>query len=243
MGMPISLHVRQGADTSAIAAAFAWLRRVDRMFSLHRPDSQVSELNRGVRALADCDPLMREVLDLCELARERTGGCFDALLPGPDGRVAFDPSGLVKGWAVERAGDLLTDRGVADFSLNAGGDIVLRVGAGLPRWRVGVEDPAAPERLCAVLELGDTAVATSGTARRGAHIVDPRTGRRIGGTVSVTVLGPSLTWADVYATAAVVRGPDDLDWLAAHPDHQALAVDGSGSIAATPGLHTLVRRR
>lgn len=236
MGMPISLHVRSGADAPAtatsVAAAFDTLRRTDRIFSPYRKDSQVNELNLGTRALADCDALVREVLDLCEQACERTDGCFDALLPGPDGRVAFDPSGLVKGWAVERAGDLLTDRGVVGFSLNAGGDIVLRGGATRPKWRVGVEDPAAPRRLCAV----DTAVATSGTAARGTHIVDPRSGRRIGGAVSVTVLGPSLTWADVYATAAVVRGPEDLAWLGEHPGYEALAVSDAGDLIASRGL-------
>ncbi|MEV4539542.1 FAD:protein FMN transferase [Asanoa sp. NPDC049518] len=242
MGMPISVHVRSGADAlfvaDAVAEAYGSLRQVDRIFSLYRVDSQLSELNQGVRALTDCDPLVREVLDLCEQARELTDGWFDALLPGRDGRAAFDPSGLVKGWAAERAAALLADRGVADFSLNAGGDIVLCGGNGLPPWRVGVEDPAEPDRLWAVLEVGEAAVATSGTARRGAHIVNPRSGRAVAGLVSVTVLGPSLTWADVYATAAVARGPDNLAWLGGHPGYHALVVDGNGLVAATPGIPT-----
>ena len=218
MGMPISVHVRAGGQTvgvaNAVAAVFDELRAVDRMFSTYRPDSQVSELNRGLLRVTDCDPLVREVLELCEEARRRTDGYFDAMLPGPEGRVRFDPSGLVKGWAVERAGRLLAERGVTDFSLNAGGDIMLRTGSDQPDWRVGVEDPAAPDRLLAVLPVRTGAVATSGTGRRGAHILDPYTGRSVVEAASVTVVGPSLTWADVYATAAVARGAGSIRWLA-----------------------------
>jgi thiamine biosynthesis lipoprotein len=238
MGMPISIHVRAGGDAAgfadggadaagvaaAVAAAFEYLREVDRMFSTYREDSQISRLNSGRLRIADCDAAVREVLDLCELARQRTGGYFDAMLPGPDGRVRLDPSGLVKGWAVERAAGLLVDRGVLDFCLNAGGDIALRAGADQPDWRVGVEDPSCPERLLAVLPLREGAVASSGTARRGAHIIDPHTGQPSTAVASVTVTGPSLTWADAYATAAAARGAGAESWLASVLGYRALVV-------------------
>jgi FAD:protein FMN transferase len=237
MGMPISVHVRAEAHTPAVAravaAVFDELRAVDRMFSTYRPDSQISELNRGQLRLADSDPLVREVLDLCEEARRRTDGYFDAMLPGPEGRVRLDPSGLVKGWAVERAGRLLADREVADFSINAGGDIVFQSGPDQPDWRVGVEDPAAPDRLLAALPVRTGAVATSGTGRRGAHILDPHTGRSAVEVTSVTVVGPSLTWADVYATAAVARGAGGIRWLADLTGYQALIVDATGALTVT----------
>ncbi|MFF4879634.1 FAD:protein FMN transferase [Micromonospora sp. NPDC000668] len=241
MGMPISVHVRAGAETpgiaAAVGAAFDDLRAVDRMFSTYRPDSQISELNRGLRRLADCDQPVREVLELCEEARWRTDGYFDAMLPGVDGRVRFDPSGLVKGWAVERAGWLLADRAVADFSLNAGGDIILRTGPGQPEWRVGVEDPADPRRLLAVLPVRRGAVATSGTGRRGAHILDPHTGRPVNALASVTVIGPSLTWADVYATAAIAGGSRSLSWLRRQTGYRAIAVDDTGETGSSTLVH------
>lgn len=224
MGMPISIHVRIGAAAAAVAEVFEYLREVDRMFSTYREDSQISWLNTGRLRIADCDPRVREVLDLCELARRRTGGFFDAMLPGPDGRVRLDPSGLVKGWAVERAADLLVERGVPDFCLNAGGDIALRAGADQPDWRVGVEDPSCPDRLLAVLPLREGAVATSGTARRGAHIVNPHTGLPSTAVASVTVTGPSLTWADIYATAAAARGAGAETWLASLEGYRAMVV-------------------
>lgn len=214
MGLPVSLHVRgaTGDPDAAVAAAFGLLHSADRMFSTYRADSQVSRINRGELLLPDADPTVREVARLCATASRLTGGWFDAHLPGPDGRPWFDPSGLVKGWAAQRAADRLTAGGVGDFCLNAGGDVVLRRGPGRPAWRVGVEDPAHPDRLLTVLELGTGAVATSGTGRRGAHVVDPHTGLPATRLSSVTVTGPSLVWADVYATAALARGarPNDL---------------------------------
>lgn len=85
-----------------------------------------------------------------------------------------------------------------------------------------------------VVERARGAVATSGTARRGAHITDPRSGRPAGAVRSVTVVGPELLWADVYATAAVARGADALDWLATLDGYAALLVDAAGRIRATP---------
>ena len=80
-------------------------------------------------------------------------------------------------------------------------------------------------------------VATSGTAHRGTQIVDPRTSRPVQHLMAVTVTGPSLMWADVYATAAFVRGPDALAWLDCLPDHEAPVVNRSGSIAPPADGH------
>ncbi|WP_375373570.1 FAD:protein FMN transferase [Micromonospora sp. ATA51] len=106
--------------------------------------------------------------------------------------------------------------------------------AGRPAWRVGVENPGRPERLLDVLERERGAVATSGTSRRGAHIVDPHAGRPAEAVRSVTVVGPDLLWADVYATAAVARGADALDWLATLDGYAGLLVDAAGRLRATP---------
>jgi thiamine biosynthesis lipoprotein len=77
------------------------------------------------------------------------------------------------------------------------------------------------------------AVATSGTAARGEHIIDPVTGAAPGGLLSATVIGPELTWADVYATAAFVRGSDALAWLSGLAQHVAVVVTTDGSVRTT----------
>ena len=129
MGLPISIHVRgTGAARPevdvAAAAAFADLRSLDATFSTYRRDSEISRLDRGELALADASPLVHEVIGLCEQARRRTGGAFDARLPAPGGRHRYDPSGLVKGWAAERAFARFRALPGVDVYLNAGGDVV-----------------------------------------------------------------------------------------------------------------------
>ena len=116
---------------------------------------------------------------------------------------------MVKGWAAERAAAPLRALPGTDFCLSAGGDIVCRtLDPDGPPWRIGVEDPRDPRRLVAVVPLGTGAVATSGSAHRGQHVVDARTGRPPIGIASVTVVAASLTDADIDATAAYAQGPD-----------------------------------
>lgn len=239
MGMPISVHVRTDLPrspvvTAAVERVFAELRRVDAVFSVRRADSQVSWLGRGELALAGCDADVGEVVNLCAQARERTEGWFDADLPGRDGVRRFDPTGLVKGWAVERAARHLAELERADFILNAGGDVVVGCRrTDTPDWKLGIEDPADRTRLVASVPLRVGAIATSGTAARGEHIFVPATGRPATGLRSVTVIGPSLLWADVYATAAFARGPGCLPWLTGLPQHVGLVVALDGTVTTT----------
>ena len=107
MGMPVTVDVRDaGAGAEAAGRAFAWLRWVDATFSTYDPTSEISRLGRGELALREAHPLVRSVLARCERLRRRTGGYFDVRAAG-----ALDPSGLVKGWAVQRAGRMLEAAG------------------------------------------------------------------------------------------------------------------------------------
>jgi thiamine biosynthesis lipoprotein len=246
MGMPISVHLRGSAGTTprqaAVDAVFAELRSVDRIFSTYREDSDISQLDRGEVTAERCDPAVREVLDLCERARAGTDGYFDIWLPGADGSVHLDPSGLVKGWAAERAAGRLATLGADDHYLNAGGDIALGcAGPESSPWRIGIEHPDQSGALLGVVALTSGGIATSGTAQRGAHIVDPLTGREATALWSVTVIGPSLLWADVYATAAFARGLDGFDWLAGVDGYEALVVTPDGATQLTPGMRTLLQ--
>ena len=201
MGLPVSLALR-GRHTGdpraddAWARALAVLHEVDRVFSTYRPDSFISRLDRGELGLGDCPPEVAEVLALGERARAASGGAFDVRRTGPDGGLILDTDGVVKGWAVQRAARAFDDLGETDVCLSAGGDMVCRVrGPGAAPWRIGIEDPHDPRRLKATLPIRNGAVATSGTAHRGAHIVNAATNSRPEGVASVTVVADELTWA------------------------------------------------
>lgn len=230
MGMPVSLALR-GQHTDDDAARAAWehcvaeLTEVDRVFSTYRQDSVISRLSRGEIDLADCPPEVHEVLELGERARVESAGAFDVRRPGPDGVAVLDPSGVVKGWAVQRASAHLRALPATDVCLSAGGDMVCHVADDdRPAWRVGIEDPRDPQQLVATVEVRRGAVATSGTAHRGEHIIDARTGDLPGAIASVTVLADDLTWADIDATAAYAMGADALSWLRGRPGRRGVVV-------------------
>ena len=243
MGMPISLALRgrhAGTDTGreAWAAIVAELQHVDRTFSTYREDSVIRRLGRGELTEAECPAEVTEVLALGRTAERESGGAFSMLLAGPDGRIRLDPSGVVKGWATERAARWLATLDDTDFCLSAGGDLVAHVAdPRRPDWKIGIENPHDPRSVLATVPVRSGAVATSGTARRGAHLIDPRTGRPAAAMASVSVIAASLTAADVDATAAFVLGPEAPAWLATRPIRSALLVwpDGSTKILTGRG--------
>ncbi len=240
MGTAIGIDVRDpSVEPSALDRAFAYLRGVDERFSPYKPESEVSRLIRGDLHEGDYSSDLRAVLDLCEEARRTSEGYFDIRTHRPDGRP--DPTGLVKGWSLENAGRILESGGARNYCINGGGDVVAR-GHAAPgqAWRVGIRHPLIADALATVLAIVDGAVATSGAYERGEHIRDPFTGRSPSGVLSITIVGPSLTFADAYATAAFAMGPTGLAWVASLPDYEGCSVtadrDGSnGRLFWTPG--------
>lgn len=239
MGTGLTVRI-DGADPArsaeATSAATAWLHRVDATFSTYREDSQISRLGRGEIDLAACEPDVAVVLERCEELRVATDGAFDAWASG-----RLDPSGWVKGWAVDRASDLLVAAGCPDHLVECGGDVRLRghpEGGGA--WQVGVRHPHRLDAYAAALRIhGGAGVATSGTYERGWHVLDGRTGRPARGLAAVTVVGPELATADAAATAALALGADAAAWLAGLAGHEALTIDEAGLGWRTAGFAAL----
>jgi thiamine biosynthesis lipoprotein len=99
MGMPISLWLNgNGAKEADIAAVQEWFALVDDLFSTYKPTSQISLINSGQLHRDQADQRVQLVLDLCEQTKRETEGYFSIETP-----VGIDPSGLVKGWAIEQA--------------------------------------------------------------------------------------------------------------------------------------------
>jgi thiamine biosynthesis lipoprotein len=246
MGTVMSIAAPGDTDpelfAAAAEAAFACLRHADEVFSPFKVGSPVSLIRHGVLRVAELGDhpdgaRIREVLDICLSLKIESGGAFDAWAVGDP--PVFDPCGVVKGWAAERASAALTADGLTSHTLVAGGDVRVRGGAGDRPWRVGITDPHRPGQVLTVAELADGAVATSGTTERGAHIWDSRARRPVSDVVQVTVIGPNLTWADGYATAAMTLGPQAYDWLtglAERTGYEGLVVDRETGIRWTPRM-------
>jgi FAD:protein FMN transferase len=246
MGTMISIQVIEAGTpaaetTAALDALFATIADIERRFSPWLADSEVSRIADERLSEAEASDDLRWVLAVCGHLADVTGGAFDARRNRPDGRL--DPSGFVKGWAVDEAARRLDDAGIRSYSINAGGDVLARGerAPGLP-WRVGIRHPDATDAVAAVLEVRDLAVATSGLYERGGHIRDPRTGDVPAALRSLTVVGPSLGFADAYATAGFVMGLDGPAWVASRPGYDALAISVDDRLVWTPGIDRLLSR-
>ncbi len=238
MGTVFTLDLRDLDPTSAaVDEVVAWWRWVDDTFSTYRPNSQISRLAAGSVTLAECAPEVRHILEMCADAAEISAGYFT---DRPAGHL--DPSGMVKGWSVDIASQMLHLAGSQNHCISAGGDVLC---SGVPEpgesWRVGVVDPLDGGHVLAVATAPNTspgglAVATSGTAQRGHHIVNPLTGLAADELASITVLGTNLTLVDWAATAAFAMGHDARDWLEGMDGLQAYAVTPHGDYWCTDGF-------
>jgi thiamine biosynthesis lipoprotein len=236
MGTVFTFDVRTAGPAEdpreTIARATSWLHWVDATFSTYRADSEICRLDRGEIGEADCNMAVQAILAMGREFGTATGGYFDVRASG-----RLDPSGVVKGWAIERASAMLAEAGWADHCVNGGGDASLRGEVEPGRaWQVGITHPWALDAFCAVVAVTDGAVATSGTYERGFHVLDPHRGRPATDLAAVTVVGPSIVLADAYATAALAMGNAAPEWLAQQRDYESFLIDSAGRGWSTPGF-------
>jgi thiamine biosynthesis lipoprotein len=241
MGTVFSFDVPASA-APVLPAVLRWLHWVDATFSTYAGGSDVSRFGRGELTLAECAPELAEVIAECAVIEEQSDGYFTAW---PGGR--FDPSGLVKGWSIERASNMLsaaaktgpsgTGPSGTGHCVNGAGDMQC---TGEPErgrpWRIGVAHPLRPSALAVIVAGRDFAVATSGTAERGAHIVNPHTGLPATELASVTVVGPRISTADAYATAAFAMGGAAREWAESLDGYEVFAVAPDGGSWQTSGF-------
>ncbi len=236
MGTVVSIELRgRGDHGEALRETVAWLHAVDRRFSTYRADSEVSLVRRGELTGPPSDQLL-EVMTACDAVSAASGGAFDAHPAG-----GFDPSGYVKGWSVDRAATILTGHGCDEWSINAGGDVLVSAPDTAPwPWRIGIQHPFDRAALGMVLHARDLAIATSGSYERGDHIEDPRHGTPATSVASVTVCGPGLGLADAFATAAFVLGTEGPAWVSGLDGYECWTVLHDGRVLATAGFPMLV---
>ncbi len=232
MGMPVLLEiVDANATQTDYDSIFDYLTEVDKRFSTYKDESEVSKINRHEIGENEFSNEMREVIELSKETFKATHGYFSVTTPGG----SFDPSGLVKGWAIQKAAAKLALKGFKDFYLEIAGDIQTNgVTSQGKEWSIGVRNPFAREEVVKVMYPHGRGVATSGTYVRGKHLYNPHDpDHNPDDFVSLTVIGPNVYEADRYATAAFVMGKEGMQFLETLPEFEAYAIDVKGNAVMT----------
>src|ERR1700674_1898817 len=239
MGMPVTVQVLDDlAEDEALVKVFDDFALLDRTFSPFLEGSEVRRINRAELRPADAGSLVKQAIDLCRLYERATEGYFSPWIAG-----RFDPSGFVKGWAIDRACSILDGYGYRDFFVDARGDVQTRVlNADGGPWRVGVRHPVERDKVACVVLASGLAVATSGTYEKGEHILDPHTGMPANALCSFTVVGRDILQADVYATAGFAMGVSGLNFVGRTPRYEAFAIDKELGAIYTTGFEALCER-
>lgn len=221
MGMPIAVEiVGEHVPKKIFDTVYNLFAAVDTRYSPFKPESEVSRINAGLPQSA-WSREMQHIMALCEQTKQETDGYFDAYNQG-----RFDPSGIVKGWAIQRAAELLLASGYDNFYIEAGGDIAAYGcnAEGVP-WRIGIRNPFNRQEVIKVLHIQNKGVATSGAYIRGDHIYNPHTpGSVPKGVASITVIGPDVYNADRFATAAYAMGRRGITFVEALDEFEAYMV-------------------
>jgi len=239
MGMPITVEiVDDSATTADLDRIYTYFAGIDDRFSTYKQCSEITQLNMGHIAIDQVSPLLHTVLTLSEQTKQATDGYFDVWRDG-----GCDPSGLVKGWAIHEAAQLLRTQGFRNFYIEAGGDIqTAGVNATHESWRVGIRNPFDITQIVKILYVGDCGVATSGNYIRGAHIYNPKSDLPLDPEiVSLTVIGPNVYEADRFATAAFAMGRRGIAFIANLPGFEGYQIDQSGHATFTNGFERFTR--
>lgn len=237
MGMPITVELVNDFPPDrlreAINTVFAYFEYVDEKFSTYKERSEISLINNGALTIEAASQDMQLVFALSEQTKQATNGYFDITHNG-----RYDPSGLVKGWAIYNAAAILRQKGFANFYVEAGGDIqVAGKNAFGQAWRVGIRNPFNLHEIVKVLAVSNGGVATSGTYIRGQHIYNPNNqGQLMTEVVSLTVIGADIYEADRFATAAFAMGRAGITFIEQLDGFEGYQIDQQGQAIFTSGF-------
>lgn len=229
--MPITIEIAGPSVSAGIFdKVFQYFDDIDRKFSTYKEDSEITRINNGEIKEADYSDDVKTIFKLSDQTKEETGGYFDIVTPA--GKV--DPSGLVKGWSIWNAADLLQKDGFLNFYVDAGGDIEARGRNDEgEKWAIGIRNPFNEREIIKVIRLSNGGVATSGTYVRGGHIYNPKNGKLADEIVSLTVVGPNVYEADRFATAAFAMGKKGIDFIEDLEGLEGYMIDKNGTATMT----------
>jgi len=236
MGMPITVEVVTGATDEIIEGVFKYFQKIDEQFSTYKPTSEISKINNGLPK-SKWTKQMELIFSLCEETKALSNGYFDINHKGK-----IDPSGLVKGWAIYNAAQLLEGEGVKDFYIEAGGDIQVNgKNADNKAWEVGIRNPFNIDEIIKVVHLKTEGMATSGSYIRGQHIYNPhQPDQEIVDVASLSIIAANVYEADRFATAAFAMGKQGIIFIEQMPGLEGYMVDEDGIATYSSGFERYV---
>lgn len=238
MGMSATIELADKQATEAnIEAIFDYFKYVDEAFSTYKKTSEISQINAGQIMPQNYSTDMQKVLAACEITKQETRGYFDIIH-----NEKLDPSGYVKGWAIQRATTKLLEQGLENFYLEISGDIQLMgcSSVGEP-WVIGIRNPFNPSEIIKRVSLSGKGIATSGTSMQGQHIYNPLIPNTpITQVVSLTVISKDIVDSDRFATAAFAMGTQGIAFIAQIPSFEGYQIDALGVATFTPGFSQYV---
>lgn len=232
MDMPLTVEIADSyASQSAIDEIFAYFSAIEDRFSVFRKDSEITLINERQIQEGDYSKEMKEIFLLAEQAKKETKGYFNII--APSGKL--DPSGVVKGWAIKGAADILLDKGFKNFYIDAGGDIQVHgKNAQGKKWSIGIKNPFDAKQIVKVVYLSNEGIATSGTYIRGQHIYNPHEkNKNLTNIVSVTVIGKDVLQADLLATALFAMEKEGMPFAENLKGPAAYSIDKNGIATLT----------
>ncbi len=225
MGMPITIEIVGKHVTKKIfERVFKYFEYVDQKFSTYKHNSEISRLNRDELELEYASQDMKAIFKLAEKTKQESKGYFDIRHNGK-----WDPSGIVKGWAIQNATNIIIAHGFDNFCLDVGGDIQVSGTNELNQpWRVGIRHPFDLGSMAKIIKVSNQGVATSGTYLQGQHIYNPHHNNPLTDIISLTVIGPNIYDADRFATAAFAMGKTGIEFIESLPGFEGYQIDING---------------
>lgn len=227
MDMPVTIEIADLSDAAIFDEIFNYFKYIDKKFSIFKKNSEISKINNRRITINQCSNDMKIIFKLAEKTKKETSGYFDIYHEGK-----YDPSGIVKGWAIFNAAKILKKKGFKNFYVDAGGDVQ----AEGKIWRIGIKNPFNQSEIIKVVKIKNQGIATSGNYLRGDHIYNPKNNKKIKGIVSLTVIGPNVYEADRFATAVFAMGKEGIYFLERQKNLEGYMIDKEGIATFTSGF-------
>jgi len=235
MGMPVILDIVGNAISDAVfEKVFSYFHSIDERFSVYKETSEITKINHGITKEEDYSDDMRKVFELCEETKKLSNGFFDIRSPGG----FLDPSGLVKGWAIYNAAEILKNDGWKNFYINVGSDIEARgSNENGEKWKIGIRNPFNGKEVVKILRATNRGIATSGNQTRGKHIYDPSDHNAPADEIaSITIIGPNIYEADRFATPSFAMGKLGIEFIESLAEFEGYSIDKNGVATMTSGF-------